>query len=110
MPTRLHSHELDQDFSDVDRTALLHALAGILPANALLADREDLKPYECDGLSAYRRLPLAVALPENEAQVVAVLKACNRLGVPVVPRGAGTGLSGGARLTMTAPVAPWWRA
>jgi glycolate oxidase len=95
MTTRLHSHERDQDFSDVDRAALLHALAGILPASALLADREDLKPYECDGLSAYHRLPLAVALPENEAQVIAVLKACHRLGVPVVPRGAGTGLSGG---------------
>jgi len=95
MSTRIHSHERDQDFSDVDRAALLAALAAVLPAAALLADREDLKPYECDGLSAYRRLPLAVALPEDEAQVVGVLKACHRLGVPVVARGAGTGLSGG---------------
>jgi glycolate oxidase len=93
--TRQHTPERDQDFSDVDRAALLAALAAVLPAASLLADTEDLKPYECDGLSAYRRLPLAVALPENEAQVIAVLQACQRLGVPVVPRGAGTGLSGG---------------
>jgi glycolate oxidase len=96
MNERIHSHEHDQDFSDVDRTALLHALAAVLPAASLLAAGEDLKPYECDGLSAYRRLPLAVALPENEAQVIAVLKTCHKLGVPVVARGAGTGLSGGA--------------
>ena len=95
MTSRHHTHQSDQDFSDVDRAALIQALAGILPPASLLADREDLKPYECDGLSAYRRLPLAVALPENEAQVVAVLKACHAQGVPVVPRGAGTGLSGG---------------
>lgn len=76
--------------------ALLDELAAILPAAALLAATEDLKPYECDGLTAYRQMPLAVALPENEAQVVAVLKACHRRGVPVVARGAGTGLSGGA--------------
>jgi glycolate oxidase len=53
-------------------------------------------PYECDGLSAYRQLPVAVALPETEAQVIAVLKACSAAGVPIVPRGAGTGLSAGA--------------
>jgi len=62
----------------------------------LLWQREDTVPYECDGLTAYRALPLAVALPENEAQVAAVLRACHRLQVPVVARGAGTGLSGGA--------------
>jgi glycolate oxidase len=96
MTERRHSHERDQDFSDVDRAALLQALYAVLPNASLLSDLEDMKPYECDGLSAYRRLPLAVALPEDEAQVVAVLKACHRLGVPVVARGAGTGLSGGA--------------
>ena len=72
------------------------ALSGLLPAHALLYQREDTRPYECDGLTAYRALPLAVALPETEAQVAAVLKACHALGVPVVARGAGTGLSGGA--------------
>jgi glycolate oxidase len=96
MTTRTHSHERDQDFSDVDRAALVTALLAILPSGALLADHEDLKPYECDGLSAYRRVPLAVVLPDNEEQVISVLKACHDLGVPVVARGAGTGLSGGA--------------
>jgi glycolate oxidase len=72
------------------------ALGPLLPAHALLYRREDTVPYECDGLTAYRQLPLAVALPETEAQVAAVLQACHALGVPVVARGAGTGLSGGA--------------
>jgi glycolate oxidase len=72
------------------------ALADVLPAHALLWHREDTVPYECDGLTAYREQPLVVALPETEAQVAAVLHACHRLSVPVVARGAGTGLSGGA--------------
>ena len=93
---RQHSADKEQDFSDVDRTGILAALARLLPATALLSSREDLKPYECDGLSAYRELPLAVTLPEDEAQVIAVLRACHEFGVPVVARGAGTGLSGGA--------------
>ena len=67
-----------------------------LPAHALLWHTEDTTPYECDGLTAYRQRPLVVALPETEAQVQAVLRACHRLGVAVVARGAGTGLSGGA--------------
>jgi glycolate oxidase len=72
------------------------ALSAVLPAHALLWRREDTVPYECDGLTAYRQLPLVVALPESEAQVAAVLKACHALALPVVARGAGTGLSGGA--------------
>ena len=72
------------------------ALSAVLPAHALLWRREDTVPYECDGLTAYRQQPLVVALPESEAQVAAVLKACHALQVPVVARGAGTGLSGGA--------------
>ncbi len=72
------------------------ALASLLPAHALLWHREDTVPYECDGLTAYREQPLVVALPETEAQVAAVLRECHRLNVPVVARGAGTGLSGGA--------------
>jgi glycolate oxidase len=72
------------------------ALAAVLPAHALLWHGEDTVPYECDGLTAYRQQPLVVALPETEAQVAGVLKACHRLEVPVVARGAGTGLSGGA--------------
>jgi len=72
------------------------ALAPLLPTHALLWTREDTVPYECDGLTAYREQPLVVALPETEAQVAQVLRECHRLGVPVVARGAGTGLSGGA--------------
>ncbi|TFY97849.1 FAD-linked oxidase C-terminal domain-containing protein [Ramlibacter rhizophilus] len=72
------------------------ALAPLLPAGGLLWQSEDTTPYECDGLTAYRQRPLVVALPETEAQVQAVLRACHALAVPVVARGAGTGLSGGA--------------
>ena len=75
---------------------VVQALRACLPAHALLWHNEDTTPYECDGLSAYRQRPLVVALPETEAQVQAVLRACHALGVPVVARGAGTGLSGGA--------------
>jgi len=75
---------------------IVAALGAALPAHALLWQREDTVPYECDGLTAYREQPLVVALPESEAQVAAVLAICHRLEVPVVARGAGTGLSGGA--------------
>jgi glycolate oxidase len=79
-----------------DRSKLLQRLQTILPAHCLLSVEEDLRPYECDGLTAYRQLPLAVCLPETEGQVIDVLRNCHQLGVPVVARGAGTGLSGGA--------------
>ena len=72
------------------------ALRAFLPERALLHEEEDTRPYECDGLTAYRQLPMVVALPETEEQVRQILKTCSALGVPVVPRGAGTGLSGGA--------------
>ena len=62
----------------------------------MLFEEEDTRPYECDGLTAYRQLPMVVALPETEEQVQRVLRTCSALQVPVVPRGAGTGLSGGA--------------
>jgi glycolate oxidase len=75
---------------------LLPLLGTELPAHALLWQAEDTTPYECDGLTAYRQRPLLVVLPETEAQVQAVLKICHAQGVPVVARGAGTGLSGGA--------------
>ena len=86
----------DTDFSAVDVPALIAALQTALPAAALVIDAERLRAYECDGLSAYRTVPLAVALPANEDEVVAVLRVCRAHRVPVVPRGAGTGLSGGA--------------
>jgi glycolate oxidase len=75
---------------------VLQALQPLLPPHALLWTAEATTPYECDGLTAYRASPLLVALPETEEQVAAVLKACHAMGVPVVARGAGTGLSGGA--------------
>jgi glycolate oxidase len=75
---------------------IVAALAPLVPAHALLWQPEDTVPYECDGLTAYRQQPLVVVLPETEGQVAAVLKACHALKVPVVARGAGTGLSGGA--------------
>ncbi|MES2635512.1 MAG: FAD-linked oxidase C-terminal domain-containing protein [Pseudomonadota bacterium] len=75
---------------------VVRALKAALPAHALLWNTEDTTPYECDGLTAYRQRPLVVALPETEGQVQAVLRACHALDVPVVARGAGTGLSGGA--------------
>ncbi len=79
-----------------DHTTLLAELAAILPPSSLLVEDEDLKPYECDGLTAYRQMPWLVALPADEAQAIAILRACHRHRVPVVARGAGTGLSGGA--------------
>ncbi len=71
-------------------------LARELPADSLLFQEETTRGYECDGLSAYREIPMAVALPANEAEVVAILRACHDMKVPVIARGAGTGLSGGA--------------
>ncbi|MEO8143947.1 MAG: FAD-linked oxidase C-terminal domain-containing protein [Betaproteobacteria bacterium] len=72
------------------------ALRAFLPERSVLWQQEDTRPYECDGLTAYRRLPMVVALPETDEQVQRILRTCHALGVPVVPRGAGTGLSGGA--------------
>jgi len=78
------------------KPAFLSELRAALPAHALLVEAEALRPYECDGLSAYRQVPLAVCLPDSLEQARAVLRACKAHGVPVVARGAGTGLSGGA--------------
>lgn len=84
----------------VDRPALqlqfLEQLRSLLPAEALIVDAEALRVYECDGLSAYRELPGCVVLPDTLAQVQAILRLCHEHRVPVVARGAGTGLSGGA--------------
>src|ERR1700678_744193 len=72
------------------------ALAEILPRAAILSRHEDTAPFECDALTAYRTAPMVVVLPDTEAQVAALLKICHKMEVPVVARGAGTGLSGGA--------------
>ena len=89
-----------QQLSQLERAGrqmqVVRALQAVLPQHALLWNTEDTTPYECDGLTAYRERPLVVALPETYAEVQAVLKTCHALDVPVVARGAGTGLSGGA--------------
>ncbi len=78
------------------RDAIVAGLRALLPEDGLIAETIRLKPYETDGLSAYRQPPLAVALPETTEQVADVLRYCHQNGVRVVPRGAGTSLSGGA--------------
>src|SRR5258708_5454829 len=79
------------------RDAVIAGLRAVLPdEEAVIADPISLKPYETDGLSAYRQMPLAVALPETTEQVAAIMRFCHANGVRVVPRGAGTSLSGGA--------------
>ena len=78
------------------RDEIVAALRTILPESGVICEPLRLKPYETDGLPAYRQIPLAVALPETTEQVAAILKLCNGMGVRVIPRGAGTSLSGGA--------------
>ena len=78
------------------RQQVAAALRAVLPERCVLSADEDTRPYECDGLAAYRQLPMIVTLPADEAQLLAILKVCRELNVPIVPRGAGTGLSGGA--------------
>lgn len=80
----------------MQRRELIRQLLAILPPDSVLYEAEDLRPYECDALSVYRQLPLAVVLPCTEAEIIEILQLCHRERVPVVARGAGTGLSGGA--------------
>ncbi len=96
----MNSTILSETGASAERAALqqrvVQALSQALPQDAILYTTEDTTPYECDGLTAYRQRPLAVCLPESEQEVRAVLRTCKQLQVPVVARGAGTGLSGGA--------------
>ena len=78
------------------RDEIIAGLRKLLPDSGVISEPLRLKPYETDGLPAYRQTPLAVALPETTEQVAAVLALCHRMGVRVIPRGAGTSLSGGA--------------
>ena len=78
------------------RSALEEDLRAFLSADSVLAQEEEVRPYECDGLSAYRQLPLLVVLPRTVPEVQRILRLCHERRVPVVARGAGTGLSGGA--------------
>ncbi|HED40370.1 MAG TPA: FAD-binding protein, partial [Chromatiales bacterium] len=80
----------------IDKATLLVRLREIVTPDALLFDEEALRPYECDALSAYRRLPMIVVLPSTIEAVQAIMRLCYQHNVPVIARGAGTGLSGGA--------------
>ena len=86
----------EQPIDGARQAELVRALRDVLPARSLLVEAEETRPYDCDALMLYRQLPMVVALPETETEVAAVLRRCHALGVPVVARGAGTGLSGGA--------------
>ncbi|MDG2176278.1 MAG: FAD-linked oxidase C-terminal domain-containing protein [Gammaproteobacteria bacterium] len=79
------------------RRQLLEGLKSLLDAQYILSTQEQLKPFECDGLSVYRELPLVAVLPGSTAEVQAIIMLCHDLAVPLVTRGAGTGLSAGAR-------------
>ncbi len=81
----------------VAHRAVLERLQQLLPDEGVITDSAGLRPYETDGLTAIREMPWVVALPETEEQVAAIVRCCAEHGVPVIPRGAGTGLSGGAR-------------
>ena len=83
-------------FTPERQREVVAALRTVMPAHCVLFNEEDTRPYECDGLAAFRQLPMVVVLPENETQVIGALNACRTLQVAIVPRGAGTGLSGGA--------------
>src|SRR5580765_542917 len=78
------------------RSRVLESLRAIRPRMTVIADDEGLKPFETDAFIAHRETPMLAVLPESEEQVRAIVKACRRDGVPVVTRGAGTGISGGA--------------
>jgi glycolate oxidase len=95
MNTSLRSESVDA-VGEQRQKSIVAALREVLPREAILFRNEDTAPFECDALTAYRTSPVAVVLPDTEAQVAALLKICHRMEVPVVARGAGTGLSGGA--------------
>jgi glycolate oxidase len=78
------------------RDQIVAGLRTIVPGEGVITDPKQLVPYETDAFTAYRRVPLAVVLPETTEQVAALMKFCSAHGVPVVPRGAGTSLAGGA--------------
>jgi len=83
---------------------LLNALSNVLDSPALLTSEEALRPYECDGLSVYKGLPLAVVLPESIAQAQSIIQICKQHHTPIIARGAGTGLAGGVMPTQDAVV------
>jgi len=92
----LYDEAIDGALAPFEKADVLRDLQHSAPTLRLLHREEDLRPFECDGLAAYRVLPMLVAMPDNLDEVEILLKRCHALGVPVVTRGAGTGLSGGA--------------
>ena len=78
------------------KAAIVRRLKGVLPEDAVISDDAETRAYECDALTAYKCPPLCAVLPANTDEVSAVLKICHEEGVPVVPRGSGTSLAGGA--------------
>jgi glycolate oxidase len=78
------------------RAEIVAALRDIVPGEGVIATTDEMRAYESDGLTAYRQMPLVVVLPETTEQVSHILRYCHEVGVPVVPRGGGTSLSGGA--------------
>jgi len=92
----LYDERVDGVLPNVDKQAVLGALRAAVPGLRILHELEDLRPFECDGLSAYRTVPMLAVLPDTVEQVQAILRFASSQGVPVVARGAGTGLSGGA--------------
>jgi len=85
----------DQDII-ARRSEIIRRLQAIVPGDGVITNENELSVFECDGLMAYKQLPMVVVLPESTEQVSNILKACQDMGVKIVPRGAGTGLSGGA--------------
>ncbi|WP_179379081.1 FAD-linked oxidase C-terminal domain-containing protein [Jannaschia marina] len=83
-------------FTLAKKETLVERLSRVLPQDAIIHDLEETRAYECDALTAYRCPPLAAVLPRSTEQVSAVLRICHELEIPVVPRGAGTSLAGGA--------------
>jgi glycolate oxidase len=92
----IQPHASEKIQHQVQRYVLIEEFKRFLPAAAIISELEALKPFECDGLSAYHCLPWLVVLPETVEQVQSIVKCCYQQGVPVVARGAGTGLAGGA--------------
>lgn len=92
----LYDERVDGALPNVDKKQVLDQLSSLIPDLEILSSEEELRPYECDGLSAYRVMPLLVVIPTRIDQVQSILSTCFELRVPVVARGAGTGLSGGA--------------
>ena len=93
---KVHDPHSDGPSPEVHPNQLIAGLRTLLPAESVLVGREQQAPFECDGLSSYRELPLVTVLPASVDQVQGVIRLCRRLEVPVVCRGAGTGLSAGA--------------